>query len=153
MKLHAYLENRRLRRAFSSIGKNVIFDPLGTYITPELTEIGDNVFIGERPHFSGPVTIEDNVMFGPRVMLLSGNHKFGVRGESPRFLEPDPPKRIVIGRDAWLGAGVIVLDGVKIGEGAVIGAGSVVTKEIPPFVVAVGNPCRPIRNIFEGGQR
>ena len=152
MKLHAYLADKRLRRSLAEIGENVILDPLGTYITPGTIRIGSNVFIGERPHFTGRISIGDEVMFGPRVMLLSGNHRFGVVGRTMRFLEPEEPEEIVIERESWIGGGAIVLNGVRIGRGAVIGAGSVVTKSIPRFVVAVGNPCRPIRDIFNEDQ-
>lgn len=97
-----------------------------------------------------PVTIGDNVLFGPNVSLLTPSHPIDYRDRYPspgvgcEFARP-----IHIGNDVWLGGGVIVLGGVTIGDGAVIGAGSVVTHDIPPGVVAVGNPCRVLRPIGE----
>lgn len=90
-------------------------------------------------------------MFGPRPVIIGGDHYFGVRGRSVRTLRPlgrENSRPIHIESEAWFGAAVIILAGVTVGLGAVVGAGSVVTKSIPPFVIAVGNPCRPIKRIF-----
>ena len=85
-------------------------------------------------------------MFGPNVTLATPGHPIlpELREKAYQFNMP-----IHIGRNCWLGAGVIVLPGVTIGDNSVIGAGSVVTKDIPANVVAVGNPCRVIREIGE----
>jgi len=148
MKPLQYLKSRRIRKRLKSCGRNFIFDPESTFITPETTEIGNDVFIGEKAHITGIVRIGDRVMFGPRPMILSGNHSFG-KGIIPRFSPAGETNPIIIHNDVWCGACVIILDGVEIGEGSVIGAGSVVTKSIPPHVVACGNPCRVIRSLTE----
>ena len=94
-------------------------------------------------------------MFGPGVSILSGNHRFDTVGESLRFLKKGSnwkDKDIVIENEVWIGANVIILDGVTIGRGAIIGAGAVVTKSIPEYTVAAGNPCIPIRKRFTSEQ-
>ena len=148
---YCYLRKRSLLRRFRRVGNNFLFDPLSTILTPEHIEIGDNVFIGERAHISAELKIGDNVMFGPRPMLIGGDHYFAVRGKSVRFLHPQSRENvepIVIEEEAWFGAGVIILGNVIAGMGCVVGAGSLVSRSIPPFTVAVGNPCRPVKRIF-----
>jgi maltose O-acetyltransferase len=90
------------------------------------------------------ITIGDRVLIGPAVQLLSADHPVdpGVREGG---LENGSP--IVIEDDAWLGGGAIVCPGVTIGRGSVIGAGSVVTRDVPGGVLAVGNPCRVVREL------
>ena len=110
-------------------------------------KIGNNVginhycFIGVR----GNITIGDNVIFGPRVNIFSENHVFN---------DPDIPiknqgvekKDTIIGNDVWIGANVSIMPGVKIGNGCVIAAGSVVTKDVPDFSVVAGVPAKIIKN-------
>lgn len=90
------------------------------------------------------VVIGDRVMIGTSVSLLSAGHDTSVLSRR-KLVEFGHP--IIIGNDCWIGANVIILPGVSIGEGCTIGAGSVVTKSIPPFSVAYGNPCRVQRTI------
>ena len=89
-----------------------------------------------------PVTIGDNVFIAPNVGLYTAGHPLDVRQRN-RYLEYAKP--ITIGNNVWIGGGCILLPGVTIGKNSVIGAGSVVTRPIPPNCVAVGNPCRVIR--------
>jgi maltose O-acetyltransferase len=91
-----------------------------------------------------PITIGDDVQVGPAVQLLTATHPLDAATRAARWESAAP---ITIGDRAWLGGGVIVCPGVSIGEEAVIGAGSVVTRDIPPGVLAVGNPCRVVRPI------
>ncbi len=94
-----------------------------------------------------PVTIGNMVLFGPRVTLATASHPVDFRQRTVDMFEYAAP--ITIEEGAWLGAHVIVGPGVTIGARSVIGAGSVVTRDIPPDVVAVGNPCRVVRDITE----
>ncbi|MFT4136996.1 sugar O-acetyltransferase [Microbacterium sp.] len=94
-----------------------------------------------------PVTIGDMVLFGPRVTLATASHPIDFHQRTVDMFEYAQP--ITIGEGAWLGAHVVVGPGVTIGARAVIGAGSIVTKDIPADVVAVGNPCRVVREITE----
>ena len=90
------------------------------------------------------IYVGDYTMFGPNVILASAGHPIlpKLRTQAYQYNMP-----VHIGKNCWLGAGVIVLPGVTIGDNTVIGAGSVVTKDIPSNVVAVGNPCRVLREI------
>lgn len=92
------------------------------------------------------IYVGDYTMFGPNVILATAGHPIlpELRQEAYQYNMP-----VHIGKNCWLGAGVIVLPGVTIGDNTVIGAGSVVTKDIPSNVVAVGNPCRVLREINE----
>ena len=92
------------------------------------------------------IYVGDYTMFGPNVILATAGHPIlpELREEAYQYNMP-----VHIGNNCWLGAGVIVLPGVTIGDNTVIGAGSVVTKDIPSNVVAVGNPCRVPREINE----
>lgn len=144
-----YFRARTLRRTLGHIGANVQFDPRSTVTMPEHVRIGDNVFIGELAHIAGHITIGDNVMFGARPILIGGSHEFAVQGKSVRTLQPRRITSVTIEREVWCGACVIVVGPVTIGMGSVIGAGGVVVKDIPPYVVAVGNPCVPVARIFD----
>ena len=91
-----------------------------------------------------PITIGRNVQFGPHVQLLTPTHP--VEPE-PRRAGWEAAKPIVIGDNVWLGGGAIVLAGVSIGADSVVGAGAVVTRDVPPGVVVVGNPARVLRPV------
>ncbi len=92
------------------------------------------------------IYVGDNTMFGPNVVLATAGHPIlpELRKEGYQYNAP-----IHIGKNCWLGTGVIVLPGVTIGDNVVIGAGSVVTKDIPSNVVAVGSPCKVLREVGE----
>ncbi len=92
------------------------------------------------------IYVGDDTMFGPNVTLATAGHPIepSLRARGLQFNMP-----VRIGKNCWLGAGVIVMPGVTIGDNTVIGAGSVVTKDIPSGVVAVGNPCRVLREVGE----
>lgn len=94
----------------------------------------------------GYITVGDYTMFGPNVTISTAGHPIDpiLREKVMQYNMP-----VHIGRNCWLGAGVLVMPGVSIGDNSVIGAGSVVTKDIPANVVAVGVPCRVLREIGE----
>ena len=111
---------------------------------------GHQVFVNTGCFFMdrGGITIGDDVFIGPKVQLITTNH-----GTAPSQRRVTVSRPIVIGRNVWLGAGVIVLPGVTIGDNVVIGGGSVVVKDIPSGSVAVGNPCRVVRAITEEDEK
>ena len=102
-----------------------------------------------------PVTVGDNVFMGPNVSLMTPVHPFRWQDRDPKVkadgtvYADEYAKPIVIGDNCWLASNVTVCGGVKIGEGCVIGAGSVVTRDIPENSLAAGNPCRVIRKISD----
>ena len=100
-----------------------------------------------------PAVIGDDTIIGPGFCLMAGNHRLNVPGASFRSLKDGDNSGVTIGRNVWIGAQVTVLRGVTIGDAAVVGAGSVVTRDIPAFAIAVGNPARQIRWRFQGAER
>ena len=94
----------------------------------------------------GNIYIGDNVMFGPNVTIATANHPI-----LPELREKGLQynKDVHIGKNVWIGAGVVIVPGITIENNSVIGAGSVVVKDIPANVVAVGNPCRVLREISQ----
>lgn len=92
----------------------------------------------------GKVTLGRYNMIGPHVMLAGGSHNFEDTSIPMRF-QGGTTKGIILEDDIWIGANVVVLDGVRIGQGAIVGAGAVVTKDVEPYAIVVGNPARFIR--------
>ena len=90
------------------------------------------------------VTFGDNIFIGPNCSFYTAGHPFDVdqRNAGLEYAKP-----ITVGNNVWFGGNVVVLPGVSIGDGAVIGAGSVVTKDIPENVLAVGNPCKVVKTL------
>ncbi len=125
-------------------GKEVNIERYATF--SRHISIGDYSGIGYKCYVPAGVKIGNHVMMGPEVVLYAGNHKFDrtdIPMDSQGFEEEKPP---IIGSDVWIGRRVIILPGVEIGDGCVIGAGAVVSKSIPPYSVAVGNPARVVKN-------
>ena len=112
------------------------------------SSIGDHFFANDDCIFLdvAPITIGNQVMFGPRVCLYTAGHPLdaATRNTGLEFGKP-----IAIGDDVWLGGNVVVLPGVTIGAGTVVAAGSVVRRDLPPHVLAAGNPCQVLRPITE----
>lgn len=147
---------RVARRAqFGACGKGVRFDPWGVYAPAERMFFGSDIFIasGARIVATEGFHVGDHVLVGPEFCVLGGDHNFSVPGKlmcDVRVGGRNLPVRIE--RDVWVGARVTLLKGVRIGEGTVLGACSVVSKDIPPFVIALGHPCAPIRPRFSVAQ-
>lgn len=112
------------------------------------TTVGDNFFMNVNGKLmdSGKITIGDNVFIAPNVSIITEEHAMDVK-QRVAGLEYTHP--VTIGDNVWICTGVMVLPGVTIGANSVIGAGSVVAKDIPPCSLAVGNPCRVIRTLEE----
>lgn len=139
------------------------------YMKEVFAECGDNCYIelpfhanwgGHHLHFGsgiyansnltlvddGHIYVGDKVMFGPNVTIATANHPIDPELRA-RGLQYN--KDVYIGENTWIGASVVIVPGVHIGKNTVIGASSVVTKDIPDNVLAVGNPCRVLRNVSE----
>lgn len=125
----------------------------GTEIRPPLhVDYGSHLRIGARTFVNfglcaldvAPITIGDDVQIGPNVQLLTPTHPLAA---GPRREKWEAASPITIGDNVWLGGGVIVLPGVRIGADTVVGAGAVVTRDLPANVVAVGNPARVVREL------
>lgn len=122
--------------------------------TPFWCDCGYNIEIGENFYSNhncvildcAKVVFGDNVFIAPNCCFSTAGHPINAeqRNQGLEYAYP-----ITVGNDVWIGAGVVVLPGVTIGDNTVIGAGSVVNRDIPSGVIAVGNPCKPIREITE----
>jgi maltose O-acetyltransferase len=120
--------------------------------TPFYCDYGTNMKVGEKAFFNfnrvvldvAQVTIGDRTLFGPNVQIYTATHpmNFRERASGLEFAKP-----ITIGKDVWIGGSVVICPGVSIGDRTVIGAGSVVTKDIPSDIFAAGNPCKVIRDL------
>lgn len=137
-----------LKKIFGKVANDV-------YIEPTLrVDYGQNITIGSQFYANfdcvmidvAPITIGNHVMFGPRVCLYTAGHPIDptVRNSGLEFGTP-----ITIGNNVWIGGSAVINPGVTIGDNVIIGSGSVVTKSIPANTVAVGNPCRVIRDITQ----
>jgi len=139
--------NALLKNMFAEIGE-------GCYIEPPLHTNwgGKHVHFGKNVYANFNLTLVDDThiyvgdytLFGPNVTVATAGHPINpeLRQKGYQYNAP-----VYIGKNCWIGAGVVIVPGVKIGDNTVIGAGSVVTKDIPSGVVAVGNPCRVLREI------
>ncbi|HEX2950228.1 MAG TPA: sugar O-acetyltransferase [Armatimonadota bacterium] len=110
------------------------------------TTVGDNFFLNVNGKLmdSGKITIGNNVFIAPNVSIITEEHAMDVE---QRLAGLEYAYPVTIGDNVWICTGAIILPGVTIGEGSIIGAGSVVTKDIPPKSLAVGNPCKVIREL------
>ena len=135
-----------LKDLFKQSGKKIHIEP------PFHTDYGCNTVIGENFYSNydciildiANVKIGDNVMFGPRVGLYTAGHPIDavIRNEHYEYGKP-----ITIGNNVWVGGNVVFNPGVTVGDNVVIGSGSIVTKDIPSSVIAIGNPCKVLRKI------
>ena len=138
--------DRIIRELLGRIGDEIIIE------SPFHCDYGANITLGHNVFFNfncvvldpAPVSVGNNVMFGPAVQIYTATHPISAikRRSWREYARP-----IAIGSDVWVGGGAIINPGVRIGSRSVIGAGSVVTRDIPADVFAAGNPCRIIRGI------
>lgn len=137
-----------IKRLLGKIGNHFIIH------SPFHCDFGTNITIGENfiANFNltildeTRVTIGDNVFIGPNVSIYTVTHALDISQRNEGLMQARP---VTIGNNVWVCGNCVILPGVSIGEGCVIGAGSVVTRDIPPHTLAVGNPCRPLRPIIE----
>lgn len=127
----------------NSVGKNVNIER-GAIFCGDCS-IGDYSGIGINCELNGPVKIGKYVSMGPEVVFYTENHSFGrtdIPIQQQGFDETEP---IVVGDDVWIGRRALILPGVHIGRGCVIGAGAIISKDVPDYAVVVGNPGKVIR--------
>ena len=127
------------KKLFKSIGDNVNVERLAFFRNGEDIEIGENSGLGINCYITN-AKIGKNVMMGPDVLYIKNKHCFD-RLDVPMMEQGNTPERpLIVGDDVWIGAKAIFLPGVSIGRGAIIAAGSVVTKDVPEYAIVAGNP-------------
>mgnify|MGYP005845395281 CR=1 FL=1 len=128
------------------MGEKVMIDEFVSIKYPERMKIGENSFIGRGSmvQASGGVEIGQDVIIGPFVKIWCSDHVFK-KIDKPINLQGHTFGKVTVDDDVWMGTGVIVLKGVRIGKGAVVAAGSVITKDVPGYAIVAGNPVRIIR--------
>ncbi|KAK3638721.1 hypothetical protein LTR56_006728 [Elasticomyces elasticus] len=137
---------QELRKVLGRVGEEVYVEP------PFFIDYGCNISLGDRFYSNfnftvldcGLVTIGDRVLLGPNVSIYAATHETEVqsRRDNVEFTKP-----VTIGDDCWIGGGTIILPGVEIGQGTTIAAGSVVTKSIPAWSVAMGSPAKVVKKV------
>jgi maltose O-acetyltransferase len=129
-------------------GKNIVVEPPFHCDYGKNIEVGNNFFVNYNCTILdvGKVIIGENVMFAPNVSIYTAGHPVHPESRNSGY---EYGIEVTIGDNVWIGGNVIINPGIKIGNNVVIGAGSVVTKDIPDNAIAVGNPCRVIREVTE----
>lgn len=138
---------KMLKEMFADIGENcMITQPFFSNWGGKNVHFGNNVYANFNLTLvdDGDIYVEDNVMLGPNVTLVTATHPICPTLRKSQ-MQYNLPVRIC--QNAWLGANVIILPGITVGKNAIVGAGSVVTKDVPANTVAAGNPCRVLREI------
>ena len=144
-----YHTPEEIRELFSKLTETEIDKTFGLF-PPFYTDCGKNIKIGKNVFINaccrfqdqGGIEIGDGALIGHNTTIATLNHDF-----NPQKRQNIKPSPVKIGKNVWIGSDCTILPGVEIGDGAIIGAGSVVTKSVPPNTIAVGNPARVIRQV------
>lgn len=160
-----YVRIQRLLKEYNATGvsekerraelMNQMFGAVGTGVTvvpPVYCDYGCHVFLGDGVYLNtgavfldaGFVRVGEHTLIGPNAQFYTVSHPVDAK---QRRTGVEKAKPITIGKDVWIGGSVVILQGVTIGDNSVVGAGSVVTKDIPANVIAAGNPCKVIKKI------
>lgn len=138
-----------LKEMFAEIGTNCYIEPpFFSNWGGRNVHFGDNIYCNFNTTLVDDthIYVGDNTMFGPNVTVATAGHPINAELRSKGYQYNAPVR---IGKNCWIGAGALIMPGVTIGDNVVIGAGSVVTRDIPSGVVAVGNPCKVLREVGE----
>lgn len=137
----------KIKKAMKSIGQNVDLQ-YGEYTKPENMVFGSHIYVGPGAQFAadGGLVVEDGVIFGPSCVIYTSNHNYDSKDlQAVPYDGRTLLASVTIKRNTWIGGHSIILPGITIGEGCVIGAGSVVTKDVEDFAVVGGNPARVLK--------
>lgn len=127
----------------SNVGKNINIEKGAVY--SRYASIGNNSGIGINCTVNGRCLIGNDVMMGPNCQIFTENHSFANINVPMNLQGNSEEKPVIIGNDVWIGASTIILPGVKIGDHSIIGAGSIVTHDVPRYAIVAGNPARIIK--------
>ena len=142
-------KEKYMKEVFAECGENNYIElPLHANWGGHHVHFGSQIYANSNLTLvdDGHIYVGDKVMFGPNVTIATANHPIDpdLRGKGLQY-----NKDVYIGENTWIGANAVIVPGIRIGKNVVIGAGSVVTKDIPDDVIAVGNPCRVLREVGE----
>ncbi len=130
-------------------GKKVNIEHGAFFASGKDITIGNHSGLGIGCRVAGPLSIGDDVMMAPNVTIVTQNHETSDLS-IPMRLQTAPKHKVTIGNDVWIGANVIILPGITIGNGCIIAGGAVVTHDVPDYAVVGGNPARIIKNRKDG---
>lgn len=142
MKLRSFL----CRVIFASCARDVKIHPMVYFGSGKDVHIGSGSNLSIGSWISNDTKIGCDVMVGPNLFIISSNHAFADRHVPMRLQGMEPSEPVVIKDDVWIGANVTILSGVTINSHSIVGAGSVVTKDIPEYSIVGGNPAKIIRS-------
>lgn len=142
-------------KLFASCGDDVILAKGSTFSYSNI-HIGNKVYIGGNAMFLSTIAhiyIGNNIMFGPHVFIITGSHRIDFLGKymidvKDKDKRPEDDEDVIIQDDVWIGANAIILKGITIGEGSVIAAGSIVTKDVMPYSIVGGAPAKILKMRF-----
>lgn len=145
----------RFRANWKYIGNNVHVDYSTSIFQPfSHIYLGDNTYIGPRALFyctNSEIVIWGNVTIGPSLTIIAGDHNYKTVGKfiiDEKNKLPENDQNVVIEPDVWIGCNVTILKGVTVHRGAIVAAGSIVNKDVPPYAIVGGNPAKLIRYRF-----
>lgn len=144
-KIGYWLRRLLMRSIIKKCGKGVIVKQYAYIGSGDNLVIGNCSQLGHNSRIGPSVTIGDEVVMGPDVVLMTTSHAYENIHTPIRLQGSLPVRPIHIEDDVWIGARVVVLPGVRLGKGCIVGANSVVTKDVPPLAIVGGNPARLIR--------
>lgn len=140
------------KRQFKYLGKDPKINPTSYIRHKKQISAGDSFFVGKSCHISivppATLTIGNYVGISPYARILGGDRDITVIGKPIQITDPGPNLPMVFENDVYIGLGAIILKGVNIGEGSIVGAGAVLSKDVPPYTIYGGNPAKKIRNRF-----
>ena len=136
-------------------GKKVFIDGRSNIMYKNVS-LGNNVSIGKNCTFIcgiANIIVRDDVMFAPNVTVVTGSHRYDLIGKTMKEVTekeklPENDQDVIFEGDNWIGSNAIILKGVTIGKGAIVGAGSIVTRNVPPYSIVGGNPAKVIKMRF-----
>ncbi|WP_302174245.1 DapH/DapD/GlmU-related protein [uncultured Hydrogenophaga sp.] len=132
---------------FRSVGRDCRLDR-SLFVYPGRVSLGNRVYVGRYCYLDGDITIGDFTMLASSVAVVGGDHSFDQRDVLMIDSGREHWKPTRIGRDCWIGHGAILLNGITIGDGSIVAAGSVVLADVPPLSIVAGNPARVVRSRF-----
>lgn len=145
-----FKKNRTIRsfvagKLFDKAGERINVEKCANFGTGKGINIGNDSGIGVRCYIRGPLEIGNYVMMGPEVIILTSTHRFDSLDVPMCLQGSHSNKKVVIEDDVWIGTRAVILPGITIGKGSIIGAGAIVTKDVPAWAIVGGNPAKVIK--------